>query len=460
MGGGSWPLRRGFTWVVLALCSVYYLWSASDRISHQWPSLDKQTTGYDRSRKCFLTVPTDERGMICPHQKYMGFTNIVLNIAQCIHLARDVCNNGRAYIPLRVQHGTIDDLFNRSAWEVIGEKYNVDIQFYCDEKTIIAQRGILNGEAALKALGPKVTWYNVSQNASQTLCTNNPVFIANAFKTMYGPDPTVNDMILTMTRNLNSRVASWVSAIHNGLLKHNRKNNSYHGRWIKSQKNVKVNLTERYTVVHLRFEGDTWTLITFRAKAYDNPARLDQQVDRMNGGEVSNVTWYGSGSPLRNFGWGKRIHYKREFMDESKVVAPFLTEYWNSVAQPQQQTQQPIKKQSHNRQLQQHIIKELRTRPPTLVPFSSWYRDVQRVKNNKKNHHSNVSRPIKPPGPLWVNVTNSTGALIDFVMALYAHRSIVARFSSFGNQLAKMRCRFKLGETWIYTTNYKVRKAC
>eukprot|EP00759_Apiculatamorpha_spiralis_P028863 PhF_6_TR31365/c1_g1_i11/m.45920 len=437
MGGGSWPLRRGFTWVVLALCSVYYLWSASDRISHQWPSLDKQTTGYDRSRKCFLTVPTDERGMICPHQKYMGFTNIVLNIAQCIHLARDVCNNGRAYIPLRVQHGTIDDLFNRSAWEVIGEKYNVDIQFYCDEKTIIAQRGILNGEAALKALGPKVTWYNVSQNASQTLCTNNPVFIANAFKTMYGPDPTVNDMILTMTRNLNSRVASWVSAIHNGLLKHNRKNNSYHGRWIKSQKNVKVNLTERYTVVHLRFEGDTWTLITFRAKAYDNPARLDQQVDRMNGGEVSNVTWYGSGSPLRNFGWGKRIHYKREFMDESKVVAPFLTEYWNARGASSY------------------------TLPPTLAPSTNLSK-IQNMSNlttkSKKIKKIVPTRP--PPPPQMVNVTNSTGALIDFVMALYAHRSVLAKFSSFGNQLASLRCHFQLGETWVYRTNYKLIRLC
>eukprot|EP00759_Apiculatamorpha_spiralis_P028866 PhF_6_TR31365/c1_g1_i2/m.45913 len=387
----------------------------------------------------------------------MGFTNIALNIAHCIHLARDVCRNGHAYLPLKLQHATIDDLFSRSAWHVIGQKYNVDIRFYCDDNNNIArQKGILDGEKLLKRIGRNIGWKNVSKYLKPDF--NKALFIRDAMTTRFGHDVTVQDMIWIMTKHLNPTVASYVLSIHYGLLNSTTQK--------QAEKNKDKYNKGNYTVIHLRFESDTWTLLTFREVAFDSkPYRLEQSIERRlfnnTAGRSKRVTWYGTGSPLKYFGDEKKIHYKREFMDESKVVKPFLTEYWNSVAQPQQQTQQPIKKQSHNRQLQQRIIKELRTRPPTLVPFSSWYRDVQRVKNNKKNHHhGNVSRPTKPPGPLWVNVTNSTGALIDFVMALYAHRSIVARFSSFGNQLAKMRCRFKLGETWIYTTNYKVRKAC
>eukprot|EP00759_Apiculatamorpha_spiralis_P053587 PhF_6_TR6261/c0_g1_i1/m.9472 len=371
------------------------------------------TTGYDVSRKCFVTVPIDERGVICPHQKYMGLTNIILNIVKCINLARDVCHHGTAYVPLQIQHAVIDDLFDRSAWQEIGVKYNVTIHFYCDDNTITNQRGVLNGRTFLQRIHTHSITHEVSwSNASVALgvCVNKTLFVQDAMSTKWTHGNKsvdrryVNEMILMMTKHLSPTLTSYIQSIRTGLMRYNK----------------------TYTVLHLRFESDTWTLITFRETAFDNPFMFEKQVnEKLN----NDTTWYGTGIPLKHFGRRKTIHYKREFMDESKVVTPYITGYWNMVSGTTQYTLPP--------------------RVPAYMTTPSPIGKGRKI------------LPQYTPPPTLVNVTNSTGALIDFVMALYAPRSVLAKFSSFGNQLASLRCNFNIGEeTWVYRTNYKLRRIC
>eukprot|EP00759_Apiculatamorpha_spiralis_P028860 PhF_6_TR31365/c0_g1_i2/m.45911 len=418
---------------------LFHIWAIENKLwGLSWPFLPQaeQTTGYDKSRKCFLTVPIEERGVVCPNQKYMGFTNIVLNIVQCIHLARDVCHHGRAYIPLRIQHASIDDLFARSAWKTIQKKYNVSIHFYCDDGIIAKQQGLLSEKVFLRRAGRRTSWKNISRYLIYQF--NRTIFVQDAMTTRFGSETTVNDMILILTKHLNPTVASYVEAINTGLRKYNRETRPKHLR-----------SSTVYTVIHLRFESDTWTLLTFKETAFNFPFMLEQQIDRkiMVNDSTTNVVLYGTGSPLKYFGKNKKVHYKRDYMDESKVIQPYITEYWNALNIP--------------------------TLPPapnrTSSPPKNFTPKTMRYKVKDKNgtrwivYNTTEAPPTPAPTPapiVMVNVTNSTGALIDFVMALYADQSVLAKFSSFGNQLASLRCQFRLGETWTYRTNYKMRKAC
>eukprot|EP00759_Apiculatamorpha_spiralis_P045171 PhF_6_TR4205/c0_g1_i1/m.5654 len=328
---------------------------------------------------CYPTIPRVGGGLVCPHEGYMGFTNIVLNIAKCIQLASKVstaCGGGITllFLPVRVQHGTIYDLFKPSVWEIFRNQYNVTIHFYCQD----------SNAALLKQQFPLL---NVSSSNYVGSCLHHQRHhhvIRDAFTAYKGDDvSTTSQIVLTLMKHVASSPGLYAQTIMDKLIQHSHNNNN-----------------NGYTGMHLRFERDAWILFTSPhmsrfLSVEDKLVELDAELCKQM--IPHREVWYGTGTTLRHawsFALGNRKNvflYKRELINERAVSTPFVAPSWR----------------------------------------------------NKT---------------VMIEVTNSTGALIDFLVVLHSKRAVVAKYSSFGQQIKALRCMFKFGETWIYTANMKVRR--
>eukprot|EP00759_Apiculatamorpha_spiralis_P040053 PhF_6_TR38714/c0_g1_i2/m.57941 len=336
---------------------------------------DDYHQGMDTTRLCYNKIPNSLRGTVCPHQRYMGLTNVLLNIVRCIQLAKDMCQNGTAHLPVMVQHATMHDLFNHTVWKTIRTKYNVTIRFYCDD-TVSTQVEVLHAKFNMSSTVNAMRQKSIHNFLTQC---DGLVLVPDALSTYYETNVNVtNDMLMELLQHTSNKVATYINAISQGLL---------------------VNKSTQITTLHLRFESDVGALLLGGVISEEkqlellNKVRiLDRQIIRY--AIIPNKTftdvWYATGSPLsRRWRFESHIrsgflYYKRDFMDENTVNKPY------------------------------NIL--------------------------------NV-----------INITNCTGALIDFVIAvLHSNRVIAAGYSSFGNQIANLRCAYNLGETWLYKSSMKM----
>eukprot|EP00759_Apiculatamorpha_spiralis_P037580 PhF_6_TR37452/c0_g1_i3/m.55077 len=214
----------------------------------------------------------------------MGLTNTFLNIIRCILLAKDMCRNGTAYIPTKVQHGTIHDLLDSSAvFETLQTRYHVKIHLYCSDAALVASRGwLVEAEIDHRGYDP-ITKSPLMRFL--TMCLDGPLFVKDAFSTHYGDSKVTQDMLMTLVNHPAAKVAKYVATVRSGLMSK-----------VSSQ-------LQFFNTIHLRLESDAWILMAKQPTSKHHRVRLlETQLQneiKKNSTRRCSVVLHGVSSQLR-----------------------------------------------------------------------------------------------------------------------------------------------------------------
>jgi hypothetical protein len=102
-----------------------------------------------------------------------------------------------------------------------------------------------------------------------------------------------------------------------------------------------------------------------------------------------------------------------------------------------------------------------------VYPVMPWYATSQQKLKAPRDIIVKTSVGVSSPYPTRyrdgrpVSVTNSTGALVDFILMLRSNVTLLARYSSFGSILRALRCTYGIGHrTFTYGTRLGVQDGC
>lgn len=316
------------------------------------------------NRQAQCVVPRFEvPGIVCPWSDYMGLTNMILNMLECLLLASVAgCGDGQfvAYIPYTVQHGTILDLFHSSALTSLEHTLHIRISLFC------------RGEIAM------IPQWNVTHRQNVTLlrgkaCGKKTLRIQSAFELDLFPPHDIVPHFHTLLKMPSELVRNAVKKIQSGL-----------GR--------------PYIGIHLRLEPDVWALMDYWSMSttsvhphlFFNTTFVNFVNKHLNATQKS---WSMYGTYRTSGGVGLLLRDKSDFIDEGSMNA------------------------------------------------TTSYTIDNRV----------------------VTISNSTAALVDFIVVWESNVALVARYSSFGTYLRDLRCvrrgRF-VGPTFEYGKDLSVRDPC
>jgi hypothetical protein len=202
--------------------------------------------------------------LVCPVSKYMGLTNILVNMIDCMLLAVTLCNRSRVYFPLQIQHATFFDLFNVSVVGSLEKNLGVRIFFYDSE---------LRRDIPILRTARLADFFDV--NFACALHPSGPLLVLDA----YSLDYFESQKVLPYLKVFSEHPA-------NGILQH--------------MKNVQHGLNYRYVGVHIRFESDTQMLtgkVLSIADWFNNViVPLHKRLQKNS--KYSPLPWYGTGDKI------------------------------------------------------------------------------------------------------------------------------------------------------------------